>query len=58
MIDSIFGLQSLKISNVNDLDNISYLIIPGVGAFDHAVKLLSEKDFFNLFVTLLIEVIF
>ena len=47
MIDSIFGLQSLKISNVNDLDNISYLIIPGVGAFDYAVKLLSEKGFFQ-----------
>lgn len=47
MIDSIFGLQSLKISNVNDLDKISYLIIPGVGAFDHAVKLLSEKGFFQ-----------
>jgi len=47
MIDSIFGLQSLKINNVNDLKNISYLIIPGVGAFDHAVKLLLDKGFFQ-----------
>ena len=47
MIDSILGLQSLKIRNVNDLDNINYLIIPGVGAFDHAVKLLYDKGFFK-----------
>jgi glutamine amidotransferase len=37
------GVEAMRVRAPRDLDGISGLILPGVGAFDHAMKLLDES---------------
>jgi glutamine amidotransferase len=41
------GVNSEVIDDGSELSKFSHLILPGVGAFDHAVALLHEKSFFE-----------
>ena len=39
----MFEKLSIKVSNKNDLIKSDLLILPGVGAFDNAVKFIKKK---------------
>ncbi len=41
------GLDSEIIDDGTELSSFSHVILPGVGAFDHAVGLLHKKSFFD-----------
>lgn len=37
------GYESVRAKSVNDLQNVEKIILPGVGAFDHAMTLLNKS---------------
>ncbi|QJB69750.1 imidazole glycerol phosphate synthase subunit HisH [Parasphingorhabdus halotolerans] len=39
------GIEACVVSSAEELENAKGIILPGVGAFDHAVKMLAESGF-------------
>ena len=38
---NLFGLGVIRIDNIDTLKKVNHIIIPGVGAFDHAINLVG-----------------
>ena len=45
---NMLGKKIKRIDNLHDLKRVNHIIIPGVGAFDHAINLLKESELFDL----------
>lgn len=41
------GIDCKSVSNISELDNVSKLIIPGIGNFDNVIENLKNHDLFN-----------
>ena len=41
------GIDCKSVSNIGELDNVSKLIIPGIGNFDNVIENLKNHDLFN-----------
>lgn len=46
------GVTTKIITNIEDLKNVKNLVIPGVGSFPNAMKLIKSKNFFSVLIEL------
>lgn len=42
------NIESKIVSSPKELDDTTHIILPGVGSFDHAIKMINEKGFYGL----------
>ena len=45
------GFETIIASNLKDIKNADYLVLPGLGSYDQSIKLIKQKKIFNEIIT-------